>query len=168
MWNSRLQTEIALSTMESEYVALSALMRELMPMRTIMSETVQSGPTAGLDIKSMTANTSTFKSETKDSTELTFIEESVDGSLIPSVVHEDNAGCVALANSENMRPRTKHLSVKWHHFRDQVRNKKTIAQKIATDLNWADMLTKPLVKVTFEKIRKMLMGLVISTLRRFS
>ena len=125
-----------------------------------MSETVQSGPMAGLDIKSVTANTSTFKSEIKDSTELTFVDDSItkDGSLIPSVVHEDNAGCVALANSENVRPRTKHLSVKWHHFRDQVRNKKIIVQKIATDLNWADMLTKPLAKVTFEKIRKMLMG----------
>ena len=37
-WASKLQTEIALSTTEAEYIALSTATRELIPMRTIMLE----------------------------------------------------------------------------------------------------------------------------------
>jgi hypothetical protein len=34
---------------------------------------------------------------------------------------EDNATTLALANDgKKHRPWTKHLSIKWHHFRDQV------------------------------------------------
>ena len=35
-WASKLQTEIALSTLEAEYIALSTAMRELLPMRLII------------------------------------------------------------------------------------------------------------------------------------
>ena len=37
-WVSKLQTEIALSTLESEYIALSTAMRELLPMRNFVLE----------------------------------------------------------------------------------------------------------------------------------
>ena len=38
LWVSCLQTEIALSTMEAEYIALSQCMRDLIPMRRLVSE----------------------------------------------------------------------------------------------------------------------------------
>ncbi len=38
IWNSKLQSEIAMSTMESEYIALSAAMRELVPLRLLLDE----------------------------------------------------------------------------------------------------------------------------------
>ena len=38
LWVSRLQSEIALSTLEAEYMALSMLMRELLPMRELLQE----------------------------------------------------------------------------------------------------------------------------------
>ncbi len=37
-WFSRLQTEIALSTTEAEYIALSTAARELLPMRELLAE----------------------------------------------------------------------------------------------------------------------------------
>lgn len=37
-WVSRLQTQIALSTMEAEYLALSQSMRDLIPLREILKE----------------------------------------------------------------------------------------------------------------------------------
>ena len=40
MWKSSLQTEIALSTLESEYIALAAAMRELIPARRLLEEIV--------------------------------------------------------------------------------------------------------------------------------
>jgi hypothetical protein len=38
LWITRLQTKIALSTMESEYVALSTAMRDLIPLKAAVSE----------------------------------------------------------------------------------------------------------------------------------
>jgi hypothetical protein len=37
-WNSKLQTEIALSMMDAEYIALSQAMQELIPLRRLLSE----------------------------------------------------------------------------------------------------------------------------------
>jgi hypothetical protein len=39
IWVSKLQTEIALSTTEAEYIALSQSMRDLIPMRRLLQET---------------------------------------------------------------------------------------------------------------------------------
>ena len=36
-------------------------------------------------------------------------------------VFEDNAGAIEIANVPNMRPRTKHLNIKYHHFREEVK-----------------------------------------------
>jgi len=36
-------------------------------------------------------------------------------------VFEDNAGAIEIANVPKMRPRTKHLSIKYHHFREEVK-----------------------------------------------
>ena len=38
MWSSRLQTEIALSTAEAEYIALSSSMREIIPLMSLLTE----------------------------------------------------------------------------------------------------------------------------------
>ena len=38
LWGSRLQTQIALSTMEAEYIALSQAMRDLIPIREVLKE----------------------------------------------------------------------------------------------------------------------------------
>jgi hypothetical protein len=34
---------------------------------------------------------------------------------------EDNAGAIEIVNVPKMRPRTKHLNIKYHHFREEVR-----------------------------------------------
>jgi hypothetical protein len=78
--------------------------------------------------------------------------------MYTSEVHEDNAGCIVLANSDEYRPRTKHLAIKWHHFKDQVRHGHVKVSKIDTKLNWADILTKACDKQTFETLRKLMMG----------
>jgi hypothetical protein len=36
-------------------------------------------------------------------------------------VFEDNAGTIEIATVPKMRPRTKHLNIKYHHFREEVR-----------------------------------------------
>ena len=135
---------------EAKCIALSALMRELVPMRTIVSELATDGPISDLKINGIKAITDNFKTPTDP-------DQLKEGMLIASTVHEDNAGCVALANSESMRPHTKHLSIKWHHFRDQVQNGFVKVQKVDAHLNWADPLTKPLVRATCVSLHMMFM-----------
>ena len=43
-----------------------------------------------------------------------------------------------------MRPRTKHINVKFHHFRDYVKRKLITILPIRSEDNPADTLTKPL------------------------
>ena len=87
------------------------------------------------------------------------LKDSLKGTkLSPSEVFEDNSGCVVLANSDEYRPRTKHLAIKWHHFKDQVRNGNLKVSKVDTKLNWADMFTKPVDKKTFETLRLLMTG----------
>jgi hypothetical protein len=38
LWSSKLQTEIALSTTEAEYIAMSQAARDLIPMRALLQE----------------------------------------------------------------------------------------------------------------------------------
>ena len=60
-----------------------------------------------------------------------------------SIVMEDNAACVALANDgDKYQPRTRHLSIKWHHFCDLVKSKDLAITKIGTKENEADIFTK--------------------------
>ena len=37
-------------------------------------------------------------------------------------VFEDNIGAQELENTEKYRSRTKHIAIKYHHFRDYVQN----------------------------------------------
>jgi hypothetical protein len=144
-WKSKLQSEVALSTTEAEYIALSMCMRDLLPMRRLLSE----------------LSKQFCKFELENSRAVTGHLESADlkGKLPPSAVYEDNAGCVILASDDDKyRARTKHINIKWHHFKDQVRNGSVKIIKVDTTLNWADTLTKPLSRVKLESLRKLIQG----------
>jgi hypothetical protein len=142
-WSSKLQTEIALSTTEAEYIALSTMCRTLLPMRMLLKEINKHTVHKLLIGKSLA--------------EMRHMETSV-RNLGASEIHEDNSGCVVIATSDEYRPRTKHLAIKWHHFKDQVRNGNLKVSKIDTKLNWADIFTKAVDKKTFETLRLLMMG----------
>lgn len=138
-WGSKLQTEIALSTTESEYIALSTATRDLLPLRQLLTDI---GTNSFVKIP-LTSTADSIHTPT----------------LRPSIVYEDNTACIVLCTTEsNFKPRTKHISIKWHHFHDQVRNGSLQITKVATDLNWADIFTKPLSALKFQKLRSMMMG----------
>ena len=76
-----------------------------------------------------------------------------------STILEDNAAAIVLAHDgDKYRPRTKHLSIKWHHFRDQISQGWLKVKKIDTKVNWADIFTKPLPRPQFEFLRDAMMG----------
>ncbi len=78
-------------------------------------------------------------------------------------VHEDNQSCIAMANNPKFTPRTKHIAIKYHHFRKHVRTPTNTTGFIdivycPTDQQVADIFTKPVSNDAFWRLRKLLLG----------
>jgi hypothetical protein len=129
VWKSQLQTEIALSSTESEYTGLSYALREAIPIMELLKEMKQN------DI-----NVANHEAE------------------IRCKVFEDNSGALEMAKVHKYRPRTKHLNVKLHHFRSYVEDKQITMHPISTNEQPADYLTKPVNAETLKYLRKKIMG----------
>jgi hypothetical protein len=129
IWASKMQTVIALSTTEAEYVALSATLRDVTFVMQLLEEFIS----FGVQLKS----------------------------VLPTVkckVFEDNVGAIELAKAPRMRPRTKHIDIQYHHFREAVQQKKISIQHVSTKEQVADIATKPLPRHSFQYLHKQLMG----------
>ncbi len=129
-WVSKLQPCIALSTVESEYIALSRAMRDLLPMREFIQDL-----SSRIDI-GVNPNT-----------------------MLKSSIFEDNNGCISVATAPKLSPRTKHIGVRYHFFKDQIGEEKgIIIKKIVTDEQIADIFTKGLGEEKFQYLRSLLCG----------
>ena len=127
-WCSRLQTEIALSTAEAEYIALSSALREVLPLMTMMEE-INTVIPLHIDIPNFVCK-----------------------------VHEDNQSCIKMATGNKFTPRTKHIALKYHHFKTHVKDGRVSIKYCPTHLQLADILTKPLPDEAFYALRYMLCG----------
>jgi len=126
---SQLQTEIALSTTESEYTGLSYALRETIPLMELLKEMKEQGIPV-LDHRPK----------------------------VHCKVFEDNSGALEIASVHKYRPRTKHLCTKLHHFRSYVTGKQITILPIDTTAQPSDIFTKPLSEDLFVKHRKFLLG----------
>ena len=124
-WASKLQTQVALSTTEAEYVALSTSLRDAIPIMNLIKELNER--------KFITTN-----SETR----------------IYCKVFEDNTGALEMARVPKMRPRTKHLNVIYHWFTSYVKSGLVKIFPIESIHQKADGYTKPLSHKVFLKHRK--------------
>ena len=75
------------------------------------------------------------------------------------MVYEDNQGTIELTKNSKFRNRTKHIDVSYHFEREQVDNKVISVKCCTTEDMLADVMTKGLSKVQFERFRDML-GLI--------
>ncbi len=91
-WQSKLQTETALSTVEAKIIALSACCRELFPIMDMVSSVTKS---VQLPIGKTTMNVS---------------------------IHEDNSGALVLAKTlpSQYTPRSKYYAIKKIWFREEI------------------------------------------------
>jgi hypothetical protein len=124
-----MQTDIALSTTESEYSALSEATREVLWLMGLMTEVKER-----------------------------MVPETINIPTIRCTVFEDNEGAKAMATVPKMRPRTKHINGRMHHFRSAVSAGKLVIRSIDTSDQLADIGTKPLAKDLFTRLRKEIMG----------
>ena len=128
LWASKLQSEIFLSTTEAEYIELSQAMGEIIPMMEHL-----------LKLEKM------LKIESKRP-------------IVKCKVFEDNNGAIELAKALKIRPRTKHIALKYHHFREQVRKGMIEINPIDTLEQVGDIFTKAFPFTIFNYIRKKMMG----------
>jgi hypothetical protein len=129
VWASKLQREVALSTTEAEYNAMSESLREVIHLMALVDES-----------KAKLQWTTTQKPP-----------------LVHCKVFEDNSGALEMGRLPKMRPRTKHICVRMHHFREHVRSGRISLHKIPTRLQLADIATKPQPVALFEEQRESLM-----------
>ena len=128
-WCSKLATEIALSTTEAEYIGLSQALRTAIPLMNIAKEMKQ----LGFDVQGTKPN-------------------------VHCRVFEDNSGAIELATNHKFRPRTRHIAVRYHHFRHHVSKGRISIHKIDSASMPADQLTKPVPEDVLRRHRLTLQG----------
>ncbi len=74
-------------------------------------------------------------------------------------VFENNEGAIEIAEMPKMRPRTKHLNIKYYHFKEEVSKGTVSIYHLKMEDQMADMLTKPLDQKLFEVHREKMMVL---------
>ena len=125
-WRITLQTQIALSTAEVEYIALSSALRLALPLMTMMEEI-----------------------------QIVFPIHVLQPDFVCKV-HEDNQSCIEIATGTKFSPRTKHIVLKYHHFRSHVKSGRMDIVYRPTEEHLADLLTKPLSNEAFYTLSYML------------
>ena len=128
VWVSKVQTEIALSKTEAEYISLSQSMRYFIPLRKIM-----------LEVSSVFG----MKCDLCNSYTVTF---------------EDDNGAIELVKEPKYKSRTKNLSIKWYHFREYIKRGTSKIVYIETNEQQSYIMTQPLAKPQFEYLCKQIMG----------
>ncbi len=73
-------------------------------------------------------------------------------------VFEDNSGALELTRLPKLRPRTKHINVCYHHFREHVRKGLIKIFPIDTKDQIAHVLTKALTQNNFQHHRRYMCG----------
>ena len=128
IWVSKLQSEIALSTVEAEYIALSQSLRDVIPLLDLIKEMEK------------------------------FFGLPSEKPEVKCKLFEDNNGALELARAPKYRPRTKHIAIKYHHFREHVKKGLISINAIDTKEQIADIFTKGLPGISFKYLRRHLMG----------
>jgi hypothetical protein len=118
-----------LSSTESEYISLSQSLQDVIYIIDLIREL----RSAGFDFSDMP-------------------------SIINCKAFEDNNGALEMATAHKLRPRTKQINVKYHHFRHAVLDGIITIHKISTNDQLADIFTKPLSIIPFTNLRRMIMG----------
>lgn len=132
VWQSKLQIEISLSSTEAEMIALSAATRENIYLIRLIHD---------INAKCQ-------------------IKASMNHAKIRCRIFEDNQGTLAIAQEFRIRPRTKHINVKYWHFLSFINQHKGVLTMhwVPSSDQLADILTKPLGVELHNKFTHLLCG----------
>ena len=68
-------------------------------------------------------------------------------------MYEDNMACIQILKEPRNSQRVKHIDIKYLAIRNWIEIGKILIEYISTENQIADIMTKPLSKVQFEKLR---------------
>jgi hypothetical protein len=128
LWVSHLQTVIALSTAEAEYIALSQLLCNIIPLLPLLKEINKVFP--------VHMKTTTFVCK----------------------LHEDKQSCITMVTLQKFTPFMKHIALKYHHFCSHIKSTMIKLTYCRTTEQKANLLTRPLANDLFFKLCYMLCG----------
>lgn len=74
----------------------------------------------------------------------------------PTIIHEDNQACISVAEDDKMTKRLKHIDVRYRFVQDAVQRGTICLEYVASENQVADIMTKGLPRVQFEKLRSLL------------
>jgi hypothetical protein len=121
-WASKLQSQVALSTTKAEYIAMSQALCDVIPVMNLLQEMREQE-----------------------------FQVICNEPYVYCKVFEDNSGALELARLSKLHPRTKHINVCYHHFREHVCKGLIKIFPINTKDQIADVLTKPLAQNDFQR-----------------
>ena len=78
--------------------------------------------------------------------------------VLPIIKEKDNNSCIELVKFPRMRPRTKHIALKYHRFRSKVKEDLITVKRVDTKMQHGDLLTKALIEPQFKHLRKLIVG----------
>lgn len=118
-YKSQQQPVVALSTTESEYIAATVAIKELIWMQRFIGE-----------LKAPIAE--------------------------GAILRCDNQSAIKLIRNPEFHQRTKHIDIRYHYIRECYMNKCFSPEYVETNLQKADIFTKPLSADKFEKMKEMI------------
>lgn len=74
---------------------------------------------------------------------------------LPIIISSDNQSAIKMLENEKFSQRTKHIDVQYHFLRDLIQNKTVKLSFVPTEINAADLLTKPLAGAKIKSLRKL-------------
>ncbi len=121
-WASKLQSQVALSTTEAEYIVMSQYLRDVILVMNLLQKMREQ------DYQVIYTKPHVY-----------------------CKVFEDNLGALELARLPKPRPRTKHINICYHHFRKNVRTGLIKIFPVDMKDQIADTLTKALAQNDFQR-----------------
>lgn len=71
----------------------------------------------------------------------------------PVTIFEDNMGCICIASNPVKHHRTKHIDVRYHYIRKEIKDKNINLQYICTQEQQADIFTKITPPTIFKRLK---------------
>ena len=130
VWGSKIQSLVARSTTETELIALSTALREVIHLQNLL-----------LELRGCNFPIPCTKPQ------------------VVCHTFEDNAACIEVAQSDHkIRPRTKHISMRLFHFRDHVEKGLIQIEHVLSKYQLTNIFTKPLPWAQYMRLRDQIMG----------
>ena len=123
-WSSKSQKTVALSSAESEYVAMCSATKEALHLKQFLPE----------------------------------LDQELYDEHLSMTLYGDNTACIAIAKDPVMHERQKHFDIKLHFIRETLARNEVNLKYIETEINVADLMTKPSSTSMFRRCIRGLRG----------